>query len=269
MHNGKFSSYSKATRIYTPAQWSHLQTPDVVLPPIQEPFQLPDSVGEPIPTNPLPSSSPVNLTPDVVLQPLRTAEAVPDATPAESMISSPDPIDEGLSGSNIDPSTTTLEGLTGQASAVNVTVVAAIAIFAAIAVIITVAYEMMRNPYRPFITGASLSDYSLEWNRWEVLRQSSSLRGRGQGNRPSRRYEARSLERDVGLNHHTEAGAQLQSISNRRQDGDVSQRHSLNNHSTNIQTHKHSSGRVRRPPPVAVEQNRSTLSRGREGRGSG
>lgn len=183
-------------------------------------------------SNKLPQITPLDATEEVGLKPFFSAFSQPspgldaeysvdfaslEGEPSPSQAPEPSYEPVSLSGFNSNGS---VNGVTNPAFNLIYTVGGIVLVATAITIVFVALYGGTINPYRPFVTGASFSDNSLEVSQ---RRRSSFLRFRARGTgdpcgtgggRP-RRYEAESLERDVGVSEHSEAALQVQDVPDR------------------------------------------------------
>ncbi|PXF49985.1 hypothetical protein BWQ96_00145 [Gracilariopsis chorda] len=112
-------------------------------------------------------------------------------------------------------SSTILNGLTTPSNITCISVIVLVIIGTLISVMAITLYGRSINPYRPFITGASLSEDSLDFNEVTIPNIANDNVASRDASTVSRRYQALSLERDVGSEQHYEAARLLEEIPDR------------------------------------------------------
>ncbi|KAI0564051.1 hypothetical protein FGB62_30g216 [Gracilaria domingensis] len=108
-----------------------------------------------------------------------------------------------------------LSGRTAPSRVVGITVTVMIVFGTLLTFAVLVVYGRNINPYRPFITGASLSEEDFDIARQTVPEISNDLYNSHESNSQSRRYEATSLNRDIEPAQRLEAAKLLEGIPDR------------------------------------------------------
>ncbi|CAN8070613.1 unnamed protein product [Agarophyton chilense] len=120
----------------------------------------------------------------------------------------------GVSASTIG-SSATLSGRMTSSRLVGITV-ALLTVFGTLSTVTAISfYGRNTNPYRPFITGASLSEESFDFAQDPVPETLNSIHNSRESNIQTRRYEAASLNRDIEPAERLAAAKLLEDIPDR------------------------------------------------------